>query len=58
MNGTKYLLDTNFILGILKSTPDVLEIMATPGLNNDLKLLTLDQHLMAVVKRHESSVSC
>jgi predicted nucleic acid-binding protein len=28
MSGLKYLLDTNFILGILKSTPAVLEIIS------------------------------
>jgi len=27
MNGVKYLLDTNFILGMLKSTPDTLAII-------------------------------
>jgi predicted nucleic acid-binding protein len=32
MSGTKYLLDTNFILGMLKSTPVVLEILATKRL--------------------------
>jgi predicted nucleic acid-binding protein len=27
MNGVNYLLDTNFILGMLKSTPEVIEIL-------------------------------
>jgi len=32
MSGVKYLLDTNFILGMLKSTPEVLAILTTKGL--------------------------
>jgi hypothetical protein len=28
MSGIKYLLDTNFILGLLKATPDVIEIIS------------------------------
>ncbi len=28
MNGIKYLLDTNFILGLLKATPEVLEMVS------------------------------
>lgn len=27
MNGIKYLLDTNFILGLLKATPEVLAVV-------------------------------
>ncbi len=32
MSGVKYLLDTNFILGMLKSTPEVLAMVDTTGL--------------------------
>ena len=32
MNGVKYLLDTNFILGMLKSTPEVLAMVGSAGL--------------------------
>lgn len=32
MSGVKYLLDTNFILGMLKSTPDVLAEISSAGL--------------------------
>lgn len=32
MNGVKYLLDTNFILGMLKSTPEVIEILTNLNL--------------------------
>lgn len=32
MSGVKYLLDTNFVLGMLKSTPDVLEMVGRMGL--------------------------
>lgn len=35
MNGIKYLLDTNFILGMLKSTPEVLEILTGRHLRSD-----------------------
>lgn len=32
MSGIKYLLDTNFILGMLKSTPEVLAMVGNAGL--------------------------
>jgi len=32
MSGVKYLLDTNFILGMLKSTPEVLAVVGNAGL--------------------------
>ena len=32
MSGVKYLLDTNFILGMLKSTPEVLAMVRNAGL--------------------------
>lgn len=32
MSGVKYLLDTNFVLGMLKSTPDVLAMVTSAGL--------------------------
>jgi predicted nucleic acid-binding protein len=32
MSGVNYLLDTNFILGMLKSTPDVLAVVDVKGL--------------------------
>lgn len=32
MSGVKYLLDTNFILGMLKSTPEVLAVVGSAGL--------------------------
>ena len=32
MSGIKYLLDTNFILGMLKSTPEVLAVVGSTGL--------------------------
>lgn len=32
MNGVKYLLDTNFILGMLKSSPDVLKRISERGI--------------------------
>jgi predicted nucleic acid-binding protein len=32
MSGVKYLLDTNFILGMLKSTPEVLAVVGSSGL--------------------------
>jgi predicted nucleic acid-binding protein len=31
MSGIKYLLDTNFILGLLKATPEVIEIISQHG---------------------------
>jgi hypothetical protein len=31
MSGVKYLLDTNFILGMLKSTPEVLTVVGSTG---------------------------
>lgn len=35
MSGIKYLLDTNFILGILKRTPEVLEVLRAKHLTSD-----------------------
>lgn len=32
MNGIKYLLDTNFILGLLKTTPEVLDVVSQRAL--------------------------
>lgn len=32
MSGVKYLLDTNFVLGMLKSTPEVLALVSNTGL--------------------------
>lgn len=32
MSGLKYLLDTNFILGMMKSDPSVLSLLATEGI--------------------------
>lgn len=32
MSGVRFLLDTNFILGMLKSTPEVLEVVGNSGL--------------------------
>ena len=34
MSGIKYLLDTNFVLGMLKSSPDVLEVLASKQLTS------------------------
>ena len=65
MNGIKYLLDTNFILGILKSNPFVLSdvsarqtrtvklpdaIIAATALCSRLELLTLDKRLLAITQ--------
>lgn len=53
-SGAKFLLDTNYILGLLKSSPDVLEvklpdaIIAATALVNGLQLLTLDKKLLKV----------
>lgn len=35
MSGIKYLLDTNFILGMLKRTPEVLEVLSAARLTSD-----------------------
>lgn len=66
MSGIKYLLDTNFILGLLKSTPEVEDLtialrrtrkvklpdalIAAKAIHHGLELLTLDQTLMSVAK--------
>ncbi|SDL67952.1 hypothetical protein SAMN05661010_02253 [Modicisalibacter muralis] len=34
MSGAKYLLDTNYILGIMKSTPDVLSDLSLRGMRS------------------------
>ncbi|MEO6322910.1 MAG: type II toxin-antitoxin system VapC family toxin [Polaromonas sp.] len=34
MSGAEYLLDTNFILGMLKSTPEILEVLASKRLRS------------------------
>jgi predicted nucleic acid-binding protein len=34
MSGIKYLLDTNFVLGMLKSSPGVLEVLASKQLTS------------------------
>jgi hypothetical protein len=46
MNGIKFLLDTNFILGMLKSTPSVLETLAA-------KRLTSTQCAFSAITRME-----
>ncbi len=46
MNGAKFLLDTNFILGMLKSSPAVLETLAT-------RHLTASQCAFSAVTRME-----
>ena len=46
MSGIKYLLDTNFILGMLKRTPEVLEVLST-------KRLTSDQCAYSAITRME-----
>ena len=50
MNGIDYLLDTNFILGMMKSAPETMALGA--------ELLTHDQRLQAVMAHEiESRVS-
>lgn len=46
MNGIEYLLDTNFILGMLKSTPEVLDQLTA-------RQLTADQCAYSAVSRME-----
>ena len=35
MSGIKFLLDTNFILGMLKSTPEVVDVLSSKSLRSD-----------------------
>ena len=59
MSGVRYLLDTNVILGMLKSTPEALAMVGKAGLMvliaakalfHGLELLTLNAGLQAVVR--------
>ena len=63
MSGIKFLLDTNFILGLLKSQPVVLEEVALRHLSiaecaysaiTRIELLTLDKHLQSVAQKTEN----
>jgi len=51
MNGIKFLLDTNLVLGMLKATPGVVEMAA---IHHGLELLTLDKALLSVVSSFSS----
>ena len=59
MSGVKYLLDTNFILGMLKSTPEVLAVVGSTGLMahqcafsaiTRMELFTMDAGLQSVLR--------
>jgi predicted nucleic acid-binding protein len=63
MSGTKFVLDTNYILGLLKSDPAVLAevserkvklpdaIIVATALCAGLQLPTLDKHLQSVAQK-------
>ena len=56
MSGIKYLLDTNYILGILQSNQEVLSdaMIAATALVTKIELLTLDHRLKFVVSNTPS----